>query len=196
MDLTTVLRELNSYASVLDVGTGHGKVLKSLKKPARIVGVDGCAHAVKVARTKVPRAEFVRMDVRDMLGRFGPDSFEAVVGFDIVEHLEREDAVRLLADCERIATKVVWWFVPIGNHPQAFDSRNEGNEELQRHRSTWRPQELADLGYRVWHYPDWYAKRPNVVVKHGKDPDAAFCRKTIDRDEQPGVVQIWRHKHA
>ncbi len=56
----------------------------------------------------------------------------------------------MLARAERIARKRVLLFTPRGEFPQEdFDSSGLGGEELQRHRSTWEPEDLERRGYRV-----------------------------------------------
>jgi SAM-dependent methyltransferase len=182
--LQDVYDSLDSQESVLDLGTGHGTVLRHLKSPSRLVGVDACKEALAVAKKKVPLGSFRCMDIRGIVDAFGIRSFQSIVGFDIIEHLEKADALALLQDCEAVATRVIWWFVPVGSHPQEFDPRNEGNEELQRHRSEWQPEEFAALGYRVWHFPDWHTKKD----MRGKESGAAFCRKLLKDPEQPGVI--------
>jgi SAM-dependent methyltransferase len=187
------MKDLRGRRSVLDVGTGHGAVIGKIAKLSglgRFVGVDACPQTLTVARRKHPGVTFRLGDVRDLLETFGPKSFAAVVGFDIVEHLEKEEALRMIADAERVAREVVWWFVPIGDHPQKFDPFGEGNEKLQQHRSTWRPEELRDLGYDVWYYPDWHARSAKIDA-HCKSTEAAFARKTIG-SSGPGVLKTER----
>jgi SAM-dependent methyltransferase len=188
--LKRVFHELASCESVLDVGTGHGAVIGKIAKLSglgRFVGVDACPQALAFARRKHPIVMFQLGDVRELIKTFGPKSFAAVVGFDIVEHLEKDEAIRMIADAERVAREVVWWFVPIGDHPQDFDPFGEGNEKLQQHRSTWRPEDLRDLGYDVWYYPDWHA-RSTKISDAAKSTEAAFARKTIG-SSGPGVIK-------
>jgi len=181
MNVYAVLGDLAQYRSVLDVGTGHGTVIGKIAKRAglaKLVGIDACDRSLSIARRRHPGVMFKLCDVRELITEFGPKSFGAVVGFDIVEHLVKDEARQLIADAERVAREVVWWFVPIGDHPQEFDPRNEGNEELQRHRSIWKVEEFVQLGYDVWYYPDWHS-RGRGYVDTGKSTEAAFCRKTI-----------------
>ena len=173
-----IYKELSMLQSVLDVGCGYGTVIKKICAKRR-VGVDAFPAAIERASRHCPGVEFHVMNVRRLAKEFKPKSFEGVVGFDIVEHLPRPAALQLLKDCATIATKAVWWFVPIGSHPQEFDPRSEGNESLQLHRSVWQPQDFTRLGYDVWYYDDWHKKQkgPNV----GKSTEAAFCRKLIGK---------------
>jgi SAM-dependent methyltransferase len=172
-----IYKDLSRLKSVLDVGTGHGTIIKSVVGPKRRVGVDAYPPAIRVARKRYPGIEFRCFDVRQLGRVFDANEFDGVVGFDIVEHLDKPEALKLIKACERLARVVVWWFVPIGDHKQEFDPRDEGNEELQRHRSLWKPKEFTQLGYDVWHYPDWHKRHDGL--HSDKSTEAAFCRKTI-----------------
>ena len=179
MDPQYIYRELGTLESVLDVGCGYGTVIKSVCGPKRRVGVDAFPAAIERARRFHPDVDFRVLDVRHLSRQFEPNTMEGVVGFDIVEHLSRPDAIELLKTCEGIAKKMIWWFVPIGNHPQGFDPRNEGNESLQMHRSVWQPQDFTQRGYDVWYYDDWHQKQKGQHA--GKSMEAAFCRKLIGK---------------
>jgi len=180
--LRRVYKELAACESVLDLGTGHGAIAGKIARiggPKRIVGIDAHKPSVGVATKKFPKVEFLCHDVRSLDEIFRPRSFKAVVGFDILEHLKKTETYSLLTIAELLATELVWWFVPIGEHPQTFDPRKEGNATLQRHRSVWRAEEFVQLGYDVWYYPDWHSGGSKYNAT-GKSTEAAFCRKVSD----------------
>ena len=75
---------------------------------------------------------------------FPPESFDVVLCGEVVEHLERLDALALVKSMA-IARRQVVISTPVGRCPQqAYD----GNPH-QAHRSTWLPQDFRRLGYAV-----------------------------------------------
>jgi SAM-dependent methyltransferase len=77
---------------VLDAGCGNGYGLAILQAagPARLVGVDIAEDAVARARSEVgDSTEVVQGDVRDL--PFEDDSFDVVVCFEVIEHIEGQD---------------------------------------------------------------------------------------------------------
>jgi hypothetical protein len=77
--------------------------------------------------------------------RIAPDSFDAVVAFDLIEHLGRDEGLALLAMMERMARSRVVVFTPNGYLPQ---EPRDGNP-LQAHRSGWTAEDFRRLGYDV-----------------------------------------------
>ena len=74
-----------------------------------------------------------------------PRSFDAVVCLDVVEHLERAQALELLATLESIARRRVVVFTPNGFVPQPATPDNP----YQEHLSGFTTDEMRDLGYTV-----------------------------------------------
>ena len=87
---------------VLDVasGTGLGSEFLLTRGARFVVGVESAAEALCQARTRSAPfgPHFVRADARAL--PFGDASFDAVVSFETIEHLN--DASGLLAECRRI----------------------------------------------------------------------------------------------
>jgi hypothetical protein len=66
--------------------------------------------------------------------------------FDLIEHLERGDALELLHRAERIARRVVVLTTPNG----FLEQSSYGGNELQRHRSGWTVADLEREGFQVY----------------------------------------------
>jgi glycosyltransferase involved in cell wall biosynthesis len=167
-------RFVSQYDSVLELGCGKGKFTELIRGPA-CVAVDICQKALDCAREQVrdnPLVRFQRMDIRDIEKRFEQKSFDCVVGTDVIEHFEFSEALRILTAAEKIARKSVLWFIPTGEHPQTDDPWGYGNEEFNTHRSTWYPSNMEQLGYTIWHYPDW----------HSKNRGAMWCLKLVSSE--------------
>jgi SAM-dependent methyltransferase len=132
--------------SVLDVGCGADSPLgRFAAKYPRTVGVDLCAEAVAASRAAGTHDEYAVLDVCKIGSAFEPASFDAVVAFDLIEHLDRDDGFELLRTMERIARRRVVVFTPNGFLPQCGSADNA----LQHHRSGWTAQDFRLRGYDV-----------------------------------------------
>lgn len=133
--------------TVLDVACGLS--FKSKYIPAQVrVGVDIYDEYFKHIETDVPYV-VVKYDVRKLKDIFIPKSFDLVIALDIIEHLEKEESLELIRQCEEIARLGVILETPKGYIPQNIDIQGHGGNEWQTHRSGWEPEDLENLGYKV-----------------------------------------------
>jgi len=102
-------------------------------------------ESLNSAKTAGIYSETKRMSATAIRNEFKPGSFECVVAFDLIEHLEKSEGLRLLDDMERIASRKVVVFTPNGFLPQGA----LGGNEHQIHRSGWTVSEMRSRGYRV-----------------------------------------------
>src|SRR5918997_502567 len=127
--------------AVLDAGcgVGYGTALLADHGPARLVGVDVSAEAL----THAPgdRAELVEADVREL--PFEPDSFDLVVCFEVIEHVEEQE--RVLDELRRVLR-------PGGTLLVSSPNRDVYAPGNPHHVHEYRPDELRDaLGRRFGH---------------------------------------------
>ena len=134
---------LRGSQTVLDVGCGNGSPLRFLPK-VHLVGLEGYAPAVEEARRARTHDEYFAGDVKQLGDLFPSRRFDACIALDVIEHLQKEDGWRMLADMERLATRRVIVFTPNGFIPQR---RQQG--DLQEHLSGWTAEEMRQRGYRV-----------------------------------------------
>ncbi len=133
--------------TVLDVACGLS--LKSQYIDASIrVGVDIYRPYLEKIEATCPYVA-IESDVRDIGKLFLPKSFDLVLLLDIVEHVEKEDALRLIEAAESIARVAVIIETPKGYVPQNMDIWGHGGHEYQTHRCGWEPEELEQRGYDV-----------------------------------------------
>jgi SAM-dependent methyltransferase len=101
----TALEDLASLlpreAAVLDLGCGAGvPVTRWLSdKGFAVTGVDVSARQLKLARTYVPEATFIKADMTEVT--FPPGSLDAVVAFYSIIHLPRTEHPALLGRIHR-----------------------------------------------------------------------------------------------
>lgn len=133
--------------TILDVACGLS--LKSKYIPAQIrVGVDIYEEYFKHIEADVPYV-VIKYDVRKLNEIFMPKSFDLVIALDVIEHLEKEESLEMIRQCEKIAKLGVVLETPKGYIPQNLDIQGHGGHEWQTHRSGWEPEELEKLGYSV-----------------------------------------------
>ncbi len=86
---------------VLDAGCGlgYGSAMLAERSPASLVGLDLSAEALERARQELGEAvQLVTGDIREL--PFESDSFDLVVCFEVIEHVERQE--RALAELRRV----------------------------------------------------------------------------------------------
>jgi len=108
-----------------------------------VVGVDRYLPSLKRNRELSTYSALVNSDIHAL--PFGPQSFDAVVALDVIEHFQREDGFRLLDAMERTARRRVVVYTPNGFVPQAA-----GDNPWQEHRSGWTVDDFMTRGYLVY----------------------------------------------
>ena len=129
--------------TVLDVGCGTNSPLGRFRRRyERTVGVD----LFPAAADSGIHDEYRLIDILELDQEFAENSFDAVVAFDVIEHLSTSDVGKLLDLMERIARRRIVVHTPNGFLPQ---DEYEDNP-LQVHRSGWSAEEMRSLGFRVF----------------------------------------------
>lgn len=133
--------------SLLDVGCGRG-LIGALCRIYRTmdlqVGIDGYAPALELGRRHRFYDESIELELTRGALPFDDASFDVVTCIEVIEHLERDDGLRLLDELERVGRCVVV------STPNGWLEQDEleGNA-LQRHRSAWRVRDFTSRGYTV-----------------------------------------------
>jgi SAM-dependent methyltransferase len=139
------LREaLRGCESVLDVGCGPNSTLRWFGFK-HLAGIEGYPPSVEEAQKNQTHDEVILGDVRELERFFRPGQFDACVALDVIEHLPKEDGLKMTGAMERVATKKVVLLTPNGFLPQ----RHTENDDLQEHLSGWDAAEMKQRGYRV-----------------------------------------------
>lgn len=92
-----------------------------------------------------------------------PDCYDLILVMDMIEHLEKEDAIQFLKDCFSVGKNVII-STPLGFRKQDGISGNV----LEIHRSGWTPSDLVKLGFRCKIFP---------VMSVGKYEIVGFWKK-------------------
>jgi hypothetical protein len=173
----------------LDVGTGLMHSLERSPCPVRI-GLD--AHRPYLEHRRLRDVVPLHASALSIEKLFVKDAVDLLTLIDVLEHFEREDAVRLLGQAETVARQRVVLFTPRGAFPQEdHDAFGLGGEELQRHRSAWEPEDLTGLGYNVvvmdgYHGP-WNESFLKTFGPEAKPIDALVAWKEPNRSHPRGA---------
>ncbi|MEM7031275.1 MAG: class I SAM-dependent methyltransferase [Chloroflexota bacterium] len=133
--------------TVLDIGCGLSFKSQYIKADIR-VGVDIYRPYLEKIEADIPYVA-INADALQVGDLFLPQSFDLVLILDIVEHLEKEDALKLMDMAETIAKVAVIVETPRGFIPQNIDIWGWGGHTYQTHRSGWEPEDFTERGYQI-----------------------------------------------
>lgn len=142
---------------VLDVASGFGRwgVLcvanhwetVNWKRP-EVVGCDGYLPNVEMTRATGVYAEVLHVRFPPL--PFPDQSFDTVLLMEIVEHLEKPDAYRLVEEAKRIARKRVIVSTPNFSMLREGHDTITGFNELEHHLSYISRRDLRRMGFTVY----------------------------------------------
>lgn len=146
-----ILRKLVDPSwSVLDLGCGSDPPLLRVMNPKMYYGVDVFKPSIDALRQRcVSRQQLhYEFDVRNLNSvYFAENRFDVVVCVDVIEHLSKENGLKLIDNAKYWASKYVYISTPNGYLRQdPYDSNF-----FQEHLSGWTKEELEHLGFqRIW----------------------------------------------
>ena len=100
---------------------------------------------LKESKRKGTHDEYILCDARYL--PFKRKSFDIVLCLEVIEHLLKEDGIRLLANLEEIARRQIILSTPVGE--KIVTEPNKVKELSWCHFSSWCPAEFHKLGYKV-----------------------------------------------
>ena len=138
---TELDRNLRDCSTVLDLGCGPNSPVGALNYLSSRVGVEPFGPYLELAKSRGTHDQFHQKLITDL--DFEPNSFDAVIMIDVVEHMTEEDGLNALRLAEKWARKKVIINSPNGYIPQ---KSLDGNS-LQEHKSGWSYSKMKELGY-------------------------------------------------
>ncbi|MHB1663652.1 MAG: class I SAM-dependent methyltransferase [bacterium] len=137
-------RDLKDCKSVLDLGCGKDSPLQYCKLIKYSVGVEAFKPSLKASKSKRIHSKYINENILNV--DFEENSFDAVIMIEIIEHLNKEDAINLINRANKWAKKRVIITTPNGYLPQnEYDSN-----VLQNHLCGFDVKELKSLGFKVY----------------------------------------------
>ncbi|MBU0708379.1 class I SAM-dependent methyltransferase, partial [Patescibacteria group bacterium] len=148
--------------TLLDVGCGTNSPIQRFSgKLGHSVGVD-ISELVEGEGFKKIHDEYKIMNALRIGEMFAEDSFDCVLASDVIEHLFKDDGLKLISLMEKIARKKVIVFTPNGFLSQDLEIGNR----YQAHLSGWNVDEMKSEGYRVVGINGWRALRGKKAYVH------------------------------
>lgn len=145
----TAIRRLEHTSVVLDIGCGIQPQRYVL--PQVHICCEPFSQYIEVLQEKI-RHENDRTYVvlnstwSDAVNLFPAKSVDTVFLNDVIEHLEKDEALALLAATERIARRQMAVFTPLGfmpqQHPDGKDAWGLDGGSWQEHKSGWQPEDF------------------------------------------------------
>lgn len=157
-------REIEDEWRILDVGCGRFSSLQNLKKDCYKVGLDIYPPYIDKSKKLLVHDRYVVGDARNL--PFESDSFDCAVATEVIEHLTKEDGLKMIREMERVARKKIILTTPNGFLP-TYAGPDDNPRET--HLCGYTAAELKKLGFRVWGFHGlkmlWTIKHGQAVVK-------------------------------
>lgn len=157
------LLHLYNIDSILEVGCGRGGIIAQFKASRRI-GVDFNRKFLIEAQRDYPGILFIQQDVTTLPNLWLPGSLEAVIGFDILEHLPEAYMLDLIQNCEDIAKKLVIFFSPLDEAGLDIQPEEADKAPGMRHVTIIREEVFLKRGYTTFKYPNYYGNNATAML--------------------------------
>lgn len=168
-------RECVGYKTLLDVGCGADSPVKRFsRRLEKVTGIDSFPPSIDTSRAAGIHHDYKIVNVMDMAKEFPEKSFDVVLAFDVIEHLEKEDGFRLMEMMEKLARKKVIICTPNG----FLEQREYDGNRLQVHLSGWEVEEMQRRGYRVQGINGWKPLRGEFAIVKWR-PRAFWARVSL-----------------
>jgi SAM-dependent methyltransferase len=131
----------------LEIGCGTGFVLAAIRSAypdAELVGSELFSRGLGFAAARVPSAEFLQMDARDIPFR---EHFDAIGAFDVLEHIEDDGAV--IATVARALRPGGHLFVTVPQHPALWSPQDDVSLHVRRYTAAGIRAKLRAAGFAV-----------------------------------------------
>jgi SAM-dependent methyltransferase len=145
--VSTVRRHFPEGRSLLELGCGTGFVLEALRDALpgwRLVGSELYEEGLAVARRRLPELELVQLDARSLPYR---EEFGVVGAFDMLEHVEEDEAV--LAQMHEAVSAGGGVVLLVPQHPRLWSAMDDIAHHVRRYRRRELVENVRRAGFRV-----------------------------------------------
>lgn len=148
----TVRQKIKPTDVVLDIGCGIRP--QKFQKPLIHICCEPFGQYIEELQKIICRRRWqdrfivIQSDWSMVVKMFPPLSVDTIYLIDVVEHLPKKEALRLLKKTEKIARKQIIIFTPLGflaqRHPDGKDAWGMNGGKMQEHQSGWEPSDFDD----------------------------------------------------
>jgi len=146
-----ILWALHSYSpalkSFLEIGCGTGFVISGISKrfpEARLFGSEYLEEGLVYARQRVPTAEFTQMDARCIPNE---SDLDAIGAFDVLEHIEEDDAV--LQQIFKALKPCGYLFISVPQHHWLWSAVDEYACHVRRYAADELHKKVCQAGFEI-----------------------------------------------
>lgn len=140
-----IAAEINNNKTILDIGCGRASIFKYILNKNYKIGLDIYEPYLMKNRISPVHNGYVLADCRAL--PFKNNSFSCSIAMEVLEHLSKNDGVRMLSEMERVSSGKIILTTPNGFLPVCPGAEDNPDE---RHRCGWGCPELAGLGFKVY----------------------------------------------
>lgn len=141
--------------TLLDIGCGSDSPIQYLSNKIDAVGVDAFLPSIEKSKIKKIHKDYLNIGVLDLDQHIADKSFDCTLASDLIEHLTKNDGLKLIELMEKKARKRVIIFTPNG----FLEQGEYDNNPWQVHLSGWTVKEMEEKGYKVIGINGWKALR-------------------------------------
>tara|TARA_B100000575_G_scaffold122039_1_gene97197 strand:+ start:6964 stop:7719 length:756 start_codon:yes stop_codon:yes gene_type:complete len=170
--LWTINRYIKKPESFLEIGCGTGFVLQAISKAfpsTSLYGDEFFEDGLKYAKTRVPNATFRCLDATEMKDE---DRYDAIGAFDVIEHIEDDNAT--LKNCFQALKKEGHLFLTVPQHMWLWSKVDEDACHVRRYSQSELRYKLEQSGFEIlmsssfvsFLVPLMFVSRKNIFQKN------------------------------
>lgn len=142
-DIVLLKRNVDKDSTILDIGCGYNSFIQYLE-PKHSIGVECFEEYIQISKDKKIHNEYIKQDVNNLI--FPEKSIDTVYCSEVIEHVTKEDGLKLIKNMEKWAKNKV-----IITTPNGFIEQDEYHKNpYQKHLSGWTNEEFVNMGYKVY----------------------------------------------
>lgn len=140
-------RYCSRKGSFLEIGCGTGFVLQAIRSAFPALAVTGAelfAEGLAFARNRIPDGAFLQLDARELPFK---DEFNALGVFDVLEHIEEDDAV--LAQAAKALRPGGILLVTVPQHKWLWSIVDEHSHHIRRYERNYLLRQIKNSGFEI-----------------------------------------------
>lgn len=193
--LTKIENVIQETEVVADIGCGLAPI--NYFRPALHFMIEPRKEDIDILSNKFSgdkTAIVINQTALGALNTFGNDSVDSIFLLNVIEHMEKEDGLEVIKECERVARQQIVILTPLGAKAKLLEIDEKERDKnsgplMQRHKSGWLPDDFSS---------EWFfhiCKNFHNVDHKGKELEEShgvFCAiknfeaKKIEKSENLG----------